>query len=410
MTAPRQVVILCDGHLSMNPRVVKEANALQHAGYRVTVLYQALHASRLGEDQQILADSAWVGCCYLDLLSSPLRLWWKLQRAIGQRLLQIFNVATPSIWGYGPQRLCHQLRQLNPALVIAHRELGLWVLYALRRHPMAKGCDIEDWYSDDSASAHWPLLQRRQMQHLEAWALKHCRYRLTTSAAMARDLGRAYRCRPPLPIANSFALAAAPMRTPWMGDRPLRLHWFSQTIGPGRGLELIFEALQGLPLAVELHLRGDLPHRYQAWWDLHARLLRGNQLICHPRLPPDDLANSLQVFDIGLALEMPESRNKALTTSNKIFQYLEAGLPILATDTPGQREVLEQLPRSGWLIPAGSEGIAQIRHRLHHVFRHPQEVEEAAREARKLPMSRLGWRQQQQQLIQAAHQALVPSH
>lgn len=407
MTTPApHIAILCDGHLSMNPRVVKEADALQACGFRVTVLYQALHSARVAEDQQILASADWQGHCYLDLLSHPRRRWWKLQRAIAQRLLQIVGRVTPAVWGYGPERLRRHLRQLNPDLAIAHREMGLWALHSLRDHPMVKGCDIEDWYSDDSASAHWPPVQRRAMQKLEGWALGHCRYRLTTSEAMAGELGQVYGCTPPLPVANSFALGMAPERSVWAGDRPLRLHWFSQTIGPGRGLELIFEALRELPLAVELHLRGDLPERYRPWLEQQTRDLQPQQLVCHPRLPPTDLPASLQAFDIGLALEIPDSRNKALTSSNKVFQYLEAGLPVLATDTPGQREVLERLPGCGWMVAPGPEAVPQIRHLLQQCFTQPQQVAEAARRARALPSTTLGWRQQQARIVDAARLAL----
>ncbi len=44
----------------------------------------------------------------------------------------------------------------------------------------------------------------------------------------------------------------------------------------------------------------------------------------------------------------PESRY--LTTTNKIFQYLNAGLAVVATPTAGQREVLERAPDAGLII------------------------------------------------------------
>jgi len=58
--------------------------------------------------------------------------------------------------------------------------------------------------------------------------------------------------------------------------------------------------------------------------------------------------------DIGLALEpaLPESRY--LTATNKIFQYLNAGLAILATPTAGQREILAKVPAAGLLVDLGS--------------------------------------------------------
>ncbi len=60
---------------------------------------------------------------------------------------------------------------------------------------------------------------------------------------------------------------------------------------------------------------------------------------------------------MGLALERPEHRNYSLTVTNKVFTYMLAGLAILATDTPGQREVLSQVPEAGALYPAGEANI-----------------------------------------------------
>jgi glycosyltransferase involved in cell wall biosynthesis len=58
-------------------------------------------------------------------------------------------------------------------------------------------------------------------------------------------------------------------------------------------------------------------------------------------------------FDVGLALEPLENRNAALTQSNKIGSYFLAGLAIAATDTPGQREVMDQAQDAGFLYAPG---------------------------------------------------------
>jgi len=74
----------------------------------------------------------------------------------------------------------------------------------------------------------------------------------------------------------------------------------------------------------------------------------------HSQVDHDDLIRSLDEFDIGLALERSENVGAALTVSNKIGSYLMAGLAIAATDTQGQREVLDQIPGVGFLYPSGN--------------------------------------------------------
>jgi len=58
-------------------------------------------------------------------------------------------------------------------------------------------------------------------------------------------------------------------------------------------------------------------------------------------------------FDVGLSLDLNDSLNRSLTICNKVFLYLQAGLLLAATDTPGQREIVESAPRAGFLYPPG---------------------------------------------------------
>jgi glycosyltransferase involved in cell wall biosynthesis len=59
-------------------------------------------------------------------------------------------------------------------------------------------------------------------------------------------------------------------------------------------------------------------------------------------------------YDIGLALEQiyPESRNTTIT--NKILQYLQAGIKILATATKGQQEIANEFPESVQTVASNS--------------------------------------------------------
>jgi len=69
-----------------------------------------------------------------------------------------------------------------------------------------------------------------------------------------------------------------------------------------------------------------------------------------PLVPPLELPTLIAQHDIGLALELTEIPNRDLTITNKILQYLNAGLAIVATPTSGQREVLAQAPGAGKFI------------------------------------------------------------
>ena len=58
----------------------------------------------------------------------------------------------------------------------------------------------------------------------------------------------------------------------------------------------------------------------------------------------------IATYDVGLALEPNTPLNKDLTISNKILQYLNAGLAVFATPTQGQREVLSHEASAGCIF------------------------------------------------------------
>lgn len=64
----------------------------------------------------------------------------------------------------------------------------------------------------------------------------------------------------------------------------------------------------------------------------------------------------MREYDVGLALERPENDNYSRTVTNKFFSYMLAGLAVLATDTPGQREVFNNVPAAAALYSAGDAG------------------------------------------------------
>jgi glycosyltransferase involved in cell wall biosynthesis len=129
------------------------------------------------------------------------------------------------------------------------------------------------------------------------------------------------------------------------------LVWFSQTIGPGRGLETALKAMERLHTKVELHLIGECVEGY----DLALKKLfpfeQGHQLVIHSAVKHHELVSILTQHSIGLAIEnkFPESRNQTIT--NKILQYLQAGIKVLATDTEGQKEVAAYFPATVTTVP-----------------------------------------------------------
>jgi len=141
-------------------------------------------------------------------------------------------------------------------------------------------------------------------------------------------------------------------------DLPVSIHWFSQTIGPGRGLESVFEALDGLQGNWQLHLRGGV-WKYGPWLERVCPSAVRARLTVHVLVGPEELPSRIAEHDIGLACEQKTPASRDLTITNKVFQYLQAGLAIVASETAGQKEAAGSAPGAMRLYPA--EDIGQLR-------------------------------------------------
>jgi glycosyltransferase involved in cell wall biosynthesis len=119
-------------------------------------------------------------------------------------------------------------------------------------------------------------------------------------------------------------------------------------------------------------------------------------VILAPVAPPALVAEAAQ-HDIGLALEQPVTENRARCVTNKLFTYMLAGLPIVATDTPGQREILEQAPGAGVLYPAGQPAV--LADRIRQLLADPVELGRMKTAAWTAADRRFNWEYESQSLV-----------
>lgn len=347
-------------HPSQNPRLVREADILTEAGHQVRVVAPCFVVDLAERDAVLMRRRQWrlEQVDFRPLGATRLRsaILRGRRRLAGKFFLYLKNSALAH-YSYalaGPELL--KLAAREPAdWFIAHTQAALPIAAeAARRWNAQLGFDCEDLL------AHSVGEPKDIVSAIEAEYVPQCTYISTASLQMAEQLSRDHGTPTVLVLYNVFPSAMAEgLRPP--SQRPdcstVRLHWFGQTIGPGRGLEEAVEALRYLD-GVELHLRGQFSDGYRPNLEtLAADCGVMHRLFFLPSLDHDDLINSMEPFDVGLALERKEDSSYSRTVTNKFFSYLLAGLAIAATDTPGQREVLAQIPAAGFLYPSGNSRV-----------------------------------------------------
>lgn len=395
MPAKKHVLILIGGHFANAPRPQKEAGAAREAGFEVSVRGM-WHDSLLALEDREIARSLGVDFePLLDLRSRNARaVFARLMGKASRIWLQLSGRASASSFGLTAPLMLKEAKRLRPDLVMVHSEAGLWAGKELLEKGFRVGVDFEDWFSEDlpaSARTDRPVEALKELEHT---LLHHSHAAFTTTRSMAGSLAEEAGCeRIPLLIPNAFPALTnhhESDRKNRREDTPVRFYWFSQTIGPGRGLESLSEALDSLNGNWELHLRGNL-RGYGEWFEKTFSTHPAGKIFLHPPVTNRELPFATAPYDVGLALETPDYPNHDLTASNKIFEYLRCGLAVIATKTKGQSEVLKECPDAGWLV--SPRDARELSNAMQECVDHPDRVQSARRASRIASETVWSWEQ-----------------
>lgn len=178
---------------------------------------------------------------------------------------------------------------------------------------------------------------------------------ITTTEARAKFFARAYRVQRPVVLQNRprQLLASSSMRIrkelnliqPW----PIIL--YQGGVQQGRGLERLARIAADVPNAYFVFIGGG---RLEATLrSIVAELGLQERVHFIPTVALADLPSYTVSADIGVQPIENTCLNHYTTDSNKLFEYVQAGLPVVASDLPEIRRVV-RAHDLGLLVPAGN--------------------------------------------------------
>jgi glycosyltransferase involved in cell wall biosynthesis len=171
-----------------------------------------------------------------------------------------------------------------------------------------------------------------------------------------------------------------------------------------RCIREIVEAMNLLPpnLGATLNLAGGFsPPRYAREVTAALGWHRVNSLGVVSR---SDVSLLLKDARVGLCVYRPDP-NCLEAAPNKLFEYMHAGIPVIASDFPGFHAIVNSV-RCGLLVnPLDSKSIARA---IEYVLTHPEEAEQMGRRGREAVNRTFNWASEEDKLL-ALYAALLES-
>lgn len=217
--------------------------------------------------------------------------------------------------------------------------------------------DAHELYSEFEASP--PPLARRLKLTLEEALARRADAVVTVSEGLAAELAARLRLgRTPLVVVNA----------PHREDRPLRIFnrgplraVYQGRLGPGRDLADLLAAAEAE--GVLLSIRIPLADPGELRKTVESRGLGASVTVLEP-VPPNQVLEALADFEVGLLFDRPESRNSELSLPNKLFEYLMAGLAVVAPRLESIGPLVDGERVGLTFEPGNREGLARALERL----------------------------------------------
>jgi glycosyltransferase involved in cell wall biosynthesis len=391
-----RVCIVTAGHLATCPRMLKSADALAGAGHEVRVVATRHTPWAVEADAAVRRTRAWP-CTVIDYDATT---GSSLYATSGARRRLATAIAATLPPARTPMPIVYRAySRVHPELVQAAMAQPADFLYggttgaigatavAAGRLQIPYAVDLEDFHSAEQewgdADAVNGLAAR-----VEHEVIGRARFVTTSSGEIGAEYARLYDIDP-IVVHNTFPL---PTSVPPFVERsggPLKLYWFSQTIGPRRGIEDVIRAVSIAGIATELHLRGRMADGYEKSVLAEAAAAPTLRLVVHPPAAPDEMVAVCAGYHAGLAVELNDTRSHQLCLSNKALTYILAGLAVVLTDTPGHRTLAADL-RCGALVYAPGD-VARLASGLKRWYDDPASLAAAQRAAWHAAATRWHW-------------------
>jgi glycosyltransferase involved in cell wall biosynthesis len=291
-------------------------------------------------------------------------------------------------------------RGLNPSVVVCHSIRPLRAAVAIKR---ATGASLlYDAHELETECTQPRGLLRRLDKVMERRLIRHCDAVVCVGDLIADWYAREYRIARPAVVRNipDSRIGTGAGDPPALRERfnvpeNALLFIYSGGLFPGRRVEQMLRVFPRLGTSRQIIFMGYGPLE---------QAVRTSSATCRnvhflPAVPAPEVIRFAARCDVGVVGVENVCLSNYYSLPNKLFEYLLAGVPILAPDFPEMRGVVAR-HECGWLVPEGDEAwLGAIRDLS------PEGVHRAGERAR-MAAALYSWANEEQVFLKAYRQAM----
>ena len=218
--------------------------------------------------------------------------------------------------------------------------------------------DSHELWSENELAGR-SALGKRLVKWIEGFLARRCDGVISVSNAAGTWLRDLYNLKNLIVVTNCPMIGAVEQQ-PKSAHFELLCHGM---FAPDRGYEELIDCAALVePYDIQVRMRG-YGVRTQEYQERAARTGQKNILFSE-KVPSDQVCSAASASHVGVALTRPVSKSYELTVSNKLFEYLAAGLPVILSDVPEHRMLNERYHFGMILDKITPEALAEAAIRL----------------------------------------------
>lgn len=344
MSSKKSILFISSYEIVYNPRLIKAADYFENKGWEIHILtpivgvtdketYSKFVNSRKWNIIEIDISNknlSWLYSSVLHLILKRIKNITGL-RSLNKRLLNkaLYNISENKI-PHSDVVYVNLVNNLMYANALKNKWKNTKLVYDSQEY-------FTGQYSNDKTYLKYAVSQ------IEEDYIHQADYVCATTSIMADVIQKKYNLKNVIKLRN-LPFNYQKEKSILHSKQPLNVVWHGLSINyMTRGVNIIIDAISKTKNPIHLTLQGNINNIQNELISTKMKELNiAEKISIVPPANPDNIVESLIRHDVGIIGEMPLEENQKYTSSNKLFDYIQAGLSVISSDMPGLNETLDE--------------------------------------------------------------------